>query len=51
MMIIKKEVHGCCDRIDDRAEALVGGYEEFVYASSSMQHRWEILESKQGSLS
>ena len=31
MMIIQKEVHGCCDRIDDRAEALVGGYEEFVY--------------------
>jgi hypothetical protein len=31
MMIIEKEVHGCCDRIDDRAEALVGGYEEFIY--------------------
>ncbi len=31
MMIIEKEVHGCCDRIDDRAEALVGGYEEYIY--------------------
>ncbi len=31
MMIIEKKVHGCCDRIDDRAEALVGGYEEFIY--------------------
>jgi len=31
MMIIEKEVHGCCNRIDDRAEALVGGYEEFIY--------------------
>lgn len=31
MMVIEKEVRGCCDRIDDQAEALVGGYEEFVY--------------------
>ncbi len=31
IMIIEKEVHGCCNRIDDRAEALVGGYEEFIY--------------------
>ena len=47
----RKEAHGCCDRIEDQAEALVGGYEEFItsrfiYVTPRAKPRLKYMHSK-----